>query len=235
MNARAVIWAKPRLSGLYAITRDEPDSGKLASEVDLALQGGARIVQYRNKAAPLVLAREQASMLRDLTLASGAALIINDDVELALAVCADGVHLGRDDKWVAAARTEFHDIRQRANTVRQAQGKPSTTPFLVGISCYNELERAQAAADAGADYLAFGSIFPSSTKPHARRADLSLIGAAKQRFMLPVVAIGGITPENAPQLIAAGVDAIAVISSLFDAENIKSRAQQFSSLFPDHV
>ena len=104
-------------------------------------------------------------------------------------------------------------------------------PFIIGVSCYNELSRAETAVAAGADYIAFGSFFASNTKPNALRADITLIHAAKARFKIPVVAIGGITVENAPQLIAANVDAVAVISSLFDADDIEKRAREFTFLF----
>lgn len=210
-----------RIRGVYAITRDESATAKLISEVSEALMGGVRLVQYRNKSASKELAREQASALRELTKYAGAALIVNDDVDLAFAVSADGVHLGRDD---GKTLNDLSELR------RHAPGQ-----FLIGLSCYNELALAKNASVAGADYIAFGSFFPSRTKPDAIRADATLIREAKRDFSLPVVAIGGITVENAPQLLAAGADSVAVISSLFDADDIVKRARLFSSLFSENV
>jgi len=219
-----------RMRGLYAVTPDEPDTRILVAQVGKALEGGARVVQYRNKAASSALAMEQALALRELTRGTGATLIVNDNAALALAVSADGVHLGRND-GVAGFATNYDDLRRQASATSSVGG----SRFIVGMSCYNEMARADAAANAGADYLAFGSFYPSPTKPNATRAPLSLISEARQRYPLPLVAIGGITVKNAPQLISAGVDAIAVISSLFNAHDIAIRAQQFNSLFPPHV
>ncbi len=210
-----------RIRGVYAITRDESVTAKLISEVSEALTGGVRLVQYRNKSASKELAREQAFALRELTKSAGAALIVNDDVDLAFAVSADGVHLGRDD---GKTPNDLSELR------RHSRGQ-----FLIGLSCYNKLALAKKAAVAGADYIAFGSFFPSLTKPDAVRADATLIREAKRDFSLPVVAIGGITVENAPQLLAAGADSVAVISSLFDADDIVKRARLFSSLFSENV
>lgn len=211
------------IRGVYAITRDEPNTATLIAEVGEALAGGVRLVQYRNKAASRTLALEQSLALRGVTRSIGAILIVNDDVELALAISADGVHLGRND-GVDSVHCDLSAIRRRA------RGQ-----FLIGLSCYNEIARARAAAAAGADYLAFGSFFPSLTKPDAIRADVSLLAEATREFSLPIVAIGGITAENAPQLIAAGADSVAVILSLFGADDIAERAHFFSSLFPENV
>jgi thiamine-phosphate pyrophosphorylase len=145
-------------------------------------------------------------------------------------VSADGVHLGRDDFKVSDDFVGVDSLRNRAMISRPRNGR-----FLVGISCYNEMDTARLAVAAGADYIAFGSFFPSMSKPSAVRADISLIRDAKHEFSLPLVAIGGITVENTPQLVAAGADAVAVISSLFGAADIRARAQLFSSLFPNHV
>ena len=235
MMAADPIQHEVRLRGLYAITRDECDTALLIGEVDAALQGGARIVQYRNKAATSSLAKKQALALREITRSARALLIINDDIELALAVGSDGVHLGRED-FVDTGGDIFNAIRQHAKQTQATRIDGAIAGhFLIGISCYNEIGRARAAVTGGADYLAFGSVFPSSTKPLANRAGVDLIRQAKKSFSRPVVAIGGITLENAPQLIEAGVDAVAVISSLFDGgdnNNIRLRAQRFSSLFP---
>ena len=224
--------ARERIRGVYAITPDEPNTELLSARVSDALAGGVRLIQYRNKAAGKRLAHEQALALRHLTAEVGAQLIINDDIELALEVSADGVHLGRDDGHSAAedARVDFDSLRRHAARSSTCRGT-----FMIGVSCYNEMDLARSAAAAGADYVAFGSVFPSTTKPLAVRAALSLIQRAKQELSLPVVAIGGITPENAPQLLAAGADAVAVISSLFGGRDIRARAFAFTSIFPNHV
>ncbi|HKB72710.1 MAG TPA: thiamine phosphate synthase [Burkholderiales bacterium] len=199
--------------GLYAVTPDEPDVGLLARKVSKALAGGARIVQYRNKSASAGLRREQGAALLALCREARIPLVINDDLDLASRIGADGLHLGRDDMPVAAARAQL--------------GKDK----LLGASCYDRLELALAAREAGADYVAFGSAFPSATKPGATRAPLSLYREAKGRLSSPVVAIGGITTENARTVIEAGADAIAVISALFDAPDIEAAARSFSRLF----
>jgi len=199
--------------GLYAVTPDEPDIGLLARKVSKALAGGARIVQYRNKSASAGLRREQGAALLALCREARIPLVINDDLDLASRIGADGLHLGRDDMPVAAARARL--------------GKDK----LLGASCYDRLELALAAREAGADYVAFGSAFPSATKPEATRAPLSLYREAKGLFSSPVVAIGGITTENARTVIEAGADAVAVISALFDAPDIEAAARSFSRLF----
>lgn len=204
---------KQSLRGLYAITPEDHLLPRLSALVAAALEGGVRIVQYRGKAAPAALRRSMAAELLRISRAHGARLIVNDDLALALEIGADGVHLGRDDGNLAAARAALGPER------------------ILGVSCYNEMARAEAAAAAGADYLAFGSIFRSGTKPHAVHAPLELITAAKQRFGLPVAAIGGITLNNAPQVIAAGADLLAVISDLFDTMDIGARAMAYHDLF----
>jgi thiamine-phosphate pyrophosphorylase len=199
-------------AGLYALTPDAPDTAVLLAEVRAAIAGGATSVQYRNKQASARLREEQALTLAILCRGAGIPLLVNDDIELALAVEADGVHLGRDDGDLAAARRRLGSGR------------------LLGASCYDRLELAGHAVAAGADYVAFGSMFASPTKPAAVRAPLALLGAAR-RLGVRVVAIGGITLENAPEAIAAGADALAVITALFDAGDIAARARAFSDLF----
>jgi thiamine-phosphate pyrophosphorylase len=202
-----------RLRGLYAITPDEADSVVLEAKVRAALAGGARIVQYRNKFTDKPLRHAQALALRALCRAAGAAFIINDDLALALAIDADGVHLGRDDGDIAAARQALGPVR------------------LLGASCYDRLDLAQRALELGADHIAFGSVFSSPTKPGAVRASLTLFGRARRQWDAPLIAIGGITADNAREVVAAGADAIAVISALFDAPHIEARARQFATLF----
>jgi thiamine-phosphate pyrophosphorylase len=201
------------LRGLYPVTPDDYLLPRLSALVSMAIRGGATVIQYRNKTAPPPMRRAQAAECLRLCRGTGALLIINDDLPLALEVGADGVHLGRDDGDLAAARAALGPER------------------ILGVSCYNEMERAERAAAAGADYLAFGAMFPSVTKPQAVRAPLELLGEAKRRFGLPVAAIGGITLDNAEEVIAAGADMIAVVSDLFEAMDIAARAQAFSRLF----
>ena len=203
------------ISRLYVVTPDIAATALLLAATQAALAGGARLVQYRNKTAAENLRGEQASALRELCRRGGAAFIINDHVELAREIDADGVHVGADDASVAVARS------------RLGRGK------IIGVSCYNDLSRAQSAAAQGADYVAFGSFFASSVKPGAVRAPLALLREARQRLRLPVVAIGGITLDNAGALIRAGADAVAVISALFDAPDIEIAARKFCRLFRD--
>ena len=203
------------LRGLYAVTPDEADSARLATLVRSAFTGGARILQYRNKAANAALRQEQATALRALCREFDAALIINDDLELALAVNADGLHLGGEDGSLAAARARLGPHK------------------LLGASCYRSLENAKRAIAQGADHIAFGSFFVSTVKPGAVRSSPSLLTEAKQKFNVPVVAIGGITLDNAPQLIAAGADSVAVITALFGAPDVTLAAKKFNALFGD--
>lgn len=193
-----------KLRGLYAIT---PEAGDVERKTRLALEGGVALLQYRQKKRDVVLARAIVRLAREF----GVPVIVNDDLELALELGADGVHLGRDDGDLAAAR-------------KRLSGK------LLGASCYNQPDLARRAARAGADYLAFGSVFPSPTKPGAVRAPLSLFARA-QALGVPLAAIGGITLDNAPQLIAAGAGLLAVITDLFDAPDIRQRARDYGKLF----
>ncbi len=202
----------PPIKGLYAVTPDLADTAALVAKVDAVLGAGVRLLQYRNKTADAPTRRAQALALGELCRRHAATLIVNDDVALAAAIDADGVHLGDDDAQVAAARAQL--------------GRDK----IIGVSCYDSLERARAAAAQGADYIAFGSFFASSVKPAAVRAPLSLLPTARV-FKLPVVAIGGITLDNARVLIEAGADAIAVISALFAARDPAFAASQFCQLF----
>ena len=193
-----------KLRGLYAIT---PESGDIERKTRLALEGGIALLQYRQKKRDVALARSIARMAREFHVP----VIINDDVDLALELDADGVHLGRDDGDLGPAR-------------RRLQGK------LLGASCYNNPDLARMAVKAGADYVAFGSVFASPTKPAAVRAPLELFTQARA-LGVPLAAIGGITLQNAPQLIAAGTDLLAVITDLFEAPDIKQRARDYGKLF----
>ena len=200
------------IEGLYAVTPDLADTELLVAKVEMVLSAGARLLQYRNKTADSSVRRAQAAALRDVCRRHGATLIINDDVALACAIDADGVHVGADDAAVSVARTQL------------GRGK------IVGASCYDNLQRAHTAAEHGADYVAFGSFFASSIKPGAVRAPLALLPAARA-FGLPVVAIGGITLDNAGELIACGADAVAVISALFAAPDAGAATRRFCQLF----
>jgi thiamine-phosphate pyrophosphorylase len=185
-----------RLRGLYAVTPDLADTADLVARVEAALEGGAAAIQYRNKTADAATRRAQAAALAGAARARAALLVVNDDAALAALVDADGVHLGEDDGSVAAARELLGPDR------------------IVGVSCYDDFARAEAAVAAGADYVAFGSFFPSGVKPRARRASLALLERAAG-LGVPVVAIGGIDAATAPVLVAAGADAVAVISAVF--------------------
>jgi thiamine-phosphate pyrophosphorylase len=201
----------PGLRGLYLLTPDEPDPSRLLARVAMVL-GEARLLQYRNKSADAALRREQAGALLTLCRAAGVPLVINDDVELALHTGADGVHLGKDDGDAHAAR--------------EALGATK----ILGLSCYDDLARARAAAEAGADYIAFGAFFPSATKPHARRAMPSLLREAAP-LGLTRVAIGGITPDNARGLLDAGANLLAVVGGVFDAPDPPAAARAYRALF----
>ena len=201
------------LRGLYAITPDGLSEANLMARVEAALRGGAGILQYRDKTIPISRQADVAHKLRALCRAFGALLIINDDLTLALSVEADGVHLGSDDGDLTAARRLLGPDR------------------LLGASCYADLDRARWAAAAGADYVAFGAVFASPTKPHATRADLSLFRRCRRELQLPACAIGGITLDNAAPVVAAGADMLAVISDLFEARDIEARARAYMPLF----
>jgi thiamine-phosphate pyrophosphorylase len=209
-----VAGASGRISGLYAVTPDTTDTQGLLAGVEAALAGGANALQYRNKSADVALRMAQGQSLQALCRRHGVPLIINDHLDLALALDADGLHLGADDGILSEARA------------RLGAGK------ILGASCYDRLESALAAQRAGASYVAFGSFFPSSVKPGAVRAPLALLKAAREKLSVPVVAIGGITLENAASLIAAGADGVAVISAVFGAPDVRAAARALSNLFP---
>lgn len=201
-----------RLRGLYAVTPELADTGRLASLVQACIAGGAALVQYRAKRAAGTLALLQARALAEVCRAGGVPLIVNDSIELALAIGADGVHLGRDDASVREARIALPHA-------------------FIGVSCYADPERARVAAAQGADYVAVGSMFASATKPAAQRAPLEAIAQARAASGLPVAAIGGITAENVAPLLAAGADMVAVISALFDAPDARIAAARIARLF----
>ncbi|MFO1395927.1 MAG: thiamine phosphate synthase [Burkholderiales bacterium] len=207
---------RARIAGVYAVTPDATDTVRLTAQVAAAIAGGARVVQYRNKTASSALRAGQAAALAHVCAAHGALLIVNDDADLAIAVQADGVHLGEDDGDLAATRARVGDA------------------MLIGVSCYDDAQRARDLAAAGADYVAFGSFFLSQVKPGARRADVSLLAGART-LGVPVVAIGGITADNARSLVVAGADAVAVISAIFapgEPAAITTATRALAACFP---
>ena len=199
--------------GLYAITPDGLPGERLIEQVGAALRGGAKLVQYRDKQRDLRQQTEIARALRALCQHHGARLIVNDSVPLALAVDADGVHLGGSDGDLAAARCAL------------GAGK------LLGASCYADFELARQAVAAGADYVAFGAVYASPTKPQAVRAPHALLARCRAELGVTSCAIGGITAANGGALVAAGADLLAVITDLFDAPDVAARAGDFARLF----
>ena len=197
--------------GLYAITQtDNKTTDTIINEVKAAIRGGAAIVQYRDKnpCDALLLARELVKICHQYEVP----LIINDDVELAARTGADGVHIGKEDGAIAQARKRLGN------------------DAIIGVSCYDFVERAIEAQAQGATYVAFGRFFPSSSKPLAAPAKIETLQQAKRLLNIPIVAIGGILPENGAQLLAAGADVLAVIGGLFDSQPEQS-ARAYQALF----
>lgn len=204
------------LRGLYAITSSETVTAVgLTEQVARSIAGGAAVVQYRDKSGDPIKRLGEADALNRLCREHGVPLLINDDVELAAQVGAAGVHLGRDDAALAEARARLGP------------------EAIIGVSCYNEFALAEHAVSAGADYVAFGSFFPSPTKPEAVTADLGLLERARRELAVPAVAIGGITPENGRALIQAGAAMLAVISGVFGEPDIEAAAGRYAKLFED--
>lgn len=203
------------LRGLYGITDSQlmPDDESLLRQVEAALRGGMKLLQYRDKSSDQSKRIRQSRLLLTLCHQYAVPLLINDDYQLAAKIGADGVHLGRSDGAIATARALLGDSA------------------IIGSTCHGSLTFAKEAADAGADYLAFGACFPSTTKPNAETISLSTLQAASQQFQLPVVAIGGIRVDNAAHTLTAGADMLAVVQQLFGAPSVYSTARQFSMLF----
>jgi thiamine-phosphate pyrophosphorylase len=201
------------ISGLYLVTPDCDDTEVLCTKVTQALEGGVSLVQYRHKTASDTLRIEQATALLAVCRKASIPLLINDHVALAIELDADGVHIGQHDRAIAETRALV--------------GKQK----IIGASCYNRFELAEQAQADGADYVAFGACYPSPTKPNAPRATADLFTRARQSLSVPVVGIGGITLENARPLIAAGADALAVITDIFQAGDVAARCRQYQSLF----
>lgn len=202
-----------RLRGLYAITPAWTDSVRVMDAVSAALEGGASVVQFRRKHLAGAALREEAQSMAALCRSHGVPFIVNDDPLLAVACNADGVHLGRDDGEVLATRELL------------GPGK------LIGVSCYGDIGRVKAAEAAGADYVAIGSLFRSSSKPEAKPASLATLTQAKSVTRIPLVGIGGINPENAAAVKMAGADMIAVIGALFEADSIRNTARFLSAMW----
>lgn len=203
-----------RLRGLYAITSAalcrHPE--RLAAAVDAALVGGARLIQYRDKESDAAAKARNARALLALCRRHGAPLIVNDDVALARAIGADGVHLGAGDLPLPQARAQLGAA-------------------LIGVSCANRLERARAAQEAGASYVAFGRFFASRTKPDAPQAELTLLREARAALRVPICAIGGLTPLNARAVIDAGADLVAAVDGVFGARDVAAAARAYAELF----
>ncbi len=201
------------IKGLYAITPDLADLNMLIHKTQLAVEGGAFMVQYRSKIQDRDVKMQQCAAILRLCRENEIPCIVNDDVEMCRILEADGVHLGEKDDNIAEIR---HILGEDA---------------IIGSSCYNQIERARQAQKEGASYVAFGAMFPTSTKLNAPRATLELLKEAKSEIQIPIVAIGGITVNNAQDVIDTGIDAIAVINSLFEAKTIKETAETFLKMF----
>ena len=204
-----------KISGLYAITPDLNHTNDLLNKTRQVLEGGVKLVQYRNKSANESLRREQAKLLLSLCREYNALLIINDHLEIAIEIDADGVHVGKNDVSVSTAKNQL------------GQNK------IVGTSCYNQLDLAMQAQKDGADYIAFGAFFSSLTKPNAVSVSISLVNQAQKALSIPIVGIGGIQLTNARTVIQSGCAAIAVCHDLFQAENIKATAEHYVQLFAE--
>lgn len=200
------------LKGLYAITdTTRHQGGALLRAVQEAIAGGVRVLQYRDKTSEPARRLDEASALAEYCRQQGVCFIVNDDLELALNSQADGVHLGGADGSIPAARNQL--------------AKRAKNDLIIGASCYDQIQRAEQAALDGADYLAFGAMFTSRTKPNAPQASALLVTEAQQRLGLPVCAIGGISAENMAELSPARPDMIAVVSDLFSSADIRARAR----------
>ena len=206
-----------QLSGLYIITDEHLITEKnFIPNIEYALQGGANIVQYRDKSNNQEKRLHQTHALRELCNQYHKVLIINDDIELAQESQADGVHIGINDM-------PLPEVRERL-------GKDK----IIGVSCYNDFSLALTAQQQGANYVAFGSFYSSSIKPDAKKADTALLQKAIEQLRIPVCAIGGITSKNAAPLINAGADMLAVISDIFSHADTKTASNNISKQFTAH-
>ena len=199
--------------GLYAITDSRFKGYDIAQQVLKAIQGGARIIQYRDKSDDANLRLKEAAAIAEVCKTNDVIFIVNDDIELAKAVNADGVHLGHTDASLKKAR--------------ELLGADAA----IGVSCYADIDRAKAAQLSGVSYVAFGRFFNSSTKPNAPAVSLDVLAEAKKQLTVPVVAIGGITQDNGAPLIKSGADMLAVVNGVFGAPDITLAAQSICNLF----
>tara|TARA_B100000795_G_scaffold157568_1_gene118272 strand:- start:308 stop:958 length:651 start_codon:yes stop_codon:yes gene_type:complete len=199
------------IKGLYAITPDEKNLSILKSKVESSIKGGATLVQYRSKILSKNDQKKQAEEIKKICDYYQIPLIINDDIELCSILDADGVHLGENDENLEKARFILGPEK------------------IVGVSCYNSIDRVKISQDKGATYIALGACFQSATKPNAPIASADLIALVLKNFQVPLVAIGGITLENIDLIIKEGVECCAVINSLFKSQDIEGTAKQFSS------
>ncbi len=202
-----------KLRGLYAITDANLKGLNLARQVEQAILGGAQIVQYRDKSDDTACRRLEATEVLRVCRAHQKPLLINDDVHLAADIGADGVHIGKHDMNFARARETLG------------------SQAMIGVSCYNQLALAEDAVALGADYVAFGRFYASSSKPQATQADLQILHNARQRLDCSIVAIGGIHAWNGQALLEAGADMLAVIRGVFAADDVQSAARAISRLF----
>lgn len=205
----------PIINGLYAITPELENTSDLLDKTRQVLEGGAQLIQYRNKSANRILLREQAGLLLQLCREYTVPLIINDYLDLTIEIGADGLHVGQHDAAIAKARNQLGDNK------------------IIGASCYNNLGLALQAEKEGADYVAFGAFFPSLTKPNTVSVTMNLIGEAKNKITVPIIGIGGIRLTNARKVIQSGCVAIAVCNDLFQSGNIKAKAAQYAQLFAE--
>lgn len=204
----------PSLRGVYAITDEAlTPAADMTGRVGAVLRGGARVIQYRDKSEDQTRRRQEARLLKELCETHGALLLINDDIELAAEVEAHGAHIGQEDRALAEARAMLGEHA------------------VIGVTCHDSIELALAAEGSGADYVAFGAVFTSPTKPHARRAPLALISEARRRLTIPICAIGGIEADNAAQVVAAGADMVAVISGVFAQADPEATTRRIEALF----
>lgn len=205
----------PRIKGLYAITPELENTGNLLDKTRQVLEGGAQLIQYRNKSANRILLKEQAGLLLQLCREYTVPLIINDYLDLTIEIGADGLHVGQHDAAIAKARNQLGGDK------------------IIGASCYNNLNLALQAEKEGVDYVAFGAFFPSLTKPNTVSVTMNLIAEAKNKITVPIVGIGGIRLTNAKKIIQSGCAAIAVCNNLFQSVNIKAKAAQYAQLFAE--
>lgn len=201
------------MKGLYLVTPDWDNTQQLLEISELALRGGAALLQYRHKTADAALRREQAECLQALCRTYAVPFVINDHLDLCIALDADGIHVGGTDMSVAEVRSKVGPQK------------------IVGASCYGSMDLARAAHRAGASYVAFGGFYPSRVKKYEVSTQPSIVAESKAEIALPVVVIGGMTRDNAVPLVAQGADMVAAISSVYQAGNPQSAARGFADLF----